>query len=727
MLSPGLGTLAAQGGGVVYGTVTDTAGRGIEGVAVGIAQARLTALADSGGRYRISEVPTGRTEVRARRIGYLPGRAVVEVAAGDSARADFVLRSQPAIMQPTVVTAAKRSQLLDQSITSVAVVTDSQLARRAVSTVDEAVDKAPGVQFLNGQVNIRGSSGYVQGLGSRVLLLVDGIPANQGDRGGINWDIVPLEDVERVEIVKGAGSSLYGSAAFGGVVNVITREVAAGFHARVRATGGLYANPPHDVWAFRGRTGGHGGLDVTGSYGSETLRGSLTAGGRHSDGYREQDRRDHWETAGKAEWRPTQATRVAASGAWASDQYDVPALWCIRGQCDDRGQTYQPFMGDRSGRGMFTRSDKGYLAATVNRTSGVRLAWQARSSWLRTHFTDFQPDRDDFGVANRLGAEFRAVVQPAADRIVTAGVEGVRSDVRTNIFTGDTNPASNVVRTHAQGEVGAFAESEQRVGKLRLTTGARIDYMAVDGGALDAVVSPRVGAVLETTAGVWRASAGRGFRAPSLAERFVNTRVFGFHVIPNPALSPETAWSFELGHATSALPWARLDAALFWTEARDLIEPVFVVRDTTAQIQLQNVARARLRGLDFSLIASPFTTRLSTTLAYTLLDGRDLSRDEVLAFRPRHLLTLSADYGWKSLGVGGEFRHASRIERIELDEFFGSDPRIGSNVFDLHARLDHGPVSLRILVTNALNYIYNQVPRTLAPVRTLSAVLTWTY
>src|SRR5437867_12577614 len=151
--------------------------------------------------------------------------------------------------------AVMRAQLRAGSATSVAVMNDTDLARRAVATVDEAVNRAPGVLFLNGQVNIRGSSGFVEGLGSRVLLLVDGVPANQGDRGGIDWDMVPLADVARVEVVKGAGSSLYGSAALGGVVNVITREIPLGFHARLRAAGGAYADPPFDVWRFRDYTG----------------------------------------------------------------------------------------------------------------------------------------------------------------------------------------------------------------------------------------------------------------------------------------------------------------------------------------------------------------------------------------------------------------------------------------------------------------------------------------
>jgi len=73
--------------------------------------------------------------------------------------------------------------------------------------------------------------------------------------------------------------------------------------------------------------------------------------------------------------------------------------------------------------------------------------------------------------------------------------------------------------------------------------------------------------------GVWRASAGRGFRAPSLAERFVSTVVQGIPVVPNPNLDPETAWSFELGNAASLSSAVRTDAALFWTEAYGLIEP----------------------------------------------------------------------------------------------------------------------------------------------------------
>src|SRR5213083_618982 len=586
-----LRALSAQETAVLYGSMRDSSGQPLRAT-VRVVNGAAASVADAQGRYQLS-VPAGLVIVRVGFLGYRSLDDTLTLAAGDSLERDY--RLGPAVqLQPVIVTAAKRSQLLSQVVTSVALVTDTDVARRAVTTVDEAVDKTPGVQFLNGQVNIRGSSGYVQGLGSRVLLLVDGVPANQGDRGGINWDLVPLDRVERVEVVKGAGSSLYGSAALGGVVNVITREIPTGFHARGRVVGGWFADPPHDIWKFRDYRGAQEGLDVTASYGSDVARGSLTGGGWHSDGYREQDRQNHWQAAAKGVWLPRPATRITASGSWASDQYEVPLVWCTRGACDDRGLTYQPFKIATQDTGTFTRSDKGYLTALVERTSSDHLAWQARGSWLRTRFTDLRQGADDFGLANRLGGELRAVSRPTAGRIVTVGAELARSDVRTNIFTGDTSSTDTVVRTHTQAEFAAYGESEQLVGRARITGGARVDYIAVDGGGLSAVVSPRVGGVFATAHGAWRASVGRGFRAPSLAERFVSTTVPPFRVIPNPNLRPETAWSGELGNATRLSSGLHADEAVFWTEAYDLIEPSV----NGSAIQFRNVTRARLAGLD---------------------------------------------------------------------------------------------------------------------------------
>src|SRR5207247_3051501 len=139
----------------------------------------------------------------------------------------------------------------ERPATSVAQVSERDLDRRAVNTVDEAVDHVAGIQFVNGQINIRGSTGYIQGLNSRVLLTVDGVPMNQGDRGGIDWDLLAVDEIESVDILKGAGSSLYASAALGGVGDVTTGAVPDGVHTRMRFTGGMYGDPPPAVRRLR--------------------------------------------------------------------------------------------------------------------------------------------------------------------------------------------------------------------------------------------------------------------------------------------------------------------------------------------------------------------------------------------------------------------------------------------------------------------------------------------
>jgi iron complex outermembrane receptor protein len=712
--------------GVVRGTVRNPQGVPIRGAMVGIAGSTLYAQTDPAGRYRLAPVPAGEARVRAAAIGYRPVTTVVTLSPGDSVTADFTLDPSPLELTPLDVVSTKVPQFGDHPTTSVAQVSLEEIDRRAVNTIDEAVDKEAGVQFLNGQINIRGSTGYVQGLNSRVLMLVDGVPMNQGDRGGINWDLVPVDQIERVDILKGAGSSLYGSAALGGVVNVTTRDVPVGIHERLRLTGGVYADPPHAIWEFRNEPGFQGGGDGTLSYGTETAGASISGGARHSDGYREHDTQTHWQAAAKGRWQASTKTRVDVSGAWADDHYDVPLSWCKQGQCVDLGQAYQPFKTDTGGRTSWTDSRKGYLTAHVRTVVSDRLAWQARASWFRTDFFDQRRDTSEFGISNRVGAEFRVEVHPDSTRTVLVGTEATFSDVTSDVFG-----------NHSQSEFSAYGEVEQPVshttGGARLNAGARIDFLAVDGGSLSAVVSPRLGASLPVGShgGAVRASVGRGFRAPSMAERFVDlvASEFGLRVIPNPALRPETAWSFELGARSAPfLTFLRVDGALFWTEARDLIEPTLLVATGGPVIQLQNFAEARLAGVDATLLAAP-VRRLSTSLSYTYLSTERRvpgSPNAPLAYRPAHQLKLSADYALGPADVGADFRFAGRPERIELEEFV--DPhRVPMNVLDLRAQWTRGPVELRLIVANALNYVYNLVPQTLAPVRTTTLTAVWSH
>ena len=717
MLVPSLAAAQAPTG--VRGTVRDSV------TGAPIVDAEVTA-GDSGGwvahtngkgAYELRQVATGTVVIHVRRLGYQSATRTVALTPGDTVRLDVVLVPVSLELAPVIVTAAKRSQLLDQAVTSVALVTPTDIARRGVTRVDEVVDKAPGVQFLGGQVNIRGSSGFQVGIGSRALLLVDGVPAIQGDRGGIDWDLMPLDAIDHVEIVKGAGSSLYGSAALGGVVNLLTPEVATGFHMRVRATGGGFANPPDTLWRFRDYTGGEELIAVNGSYGTDALRASVTVVGHHTDGYREQDRGDTWQVAGKGEWLASSSTHVRATGSWARHEYEVPVVWCEYGGCDDRGLAYQPFKIDTAqSLGAYTTSSKSLFAATVDHVASPRLSWMARGSWLRTDFTDIRLPAGESSLADRYGVELRGVARSDHDRVSTVGGEVARSEISGDAFG-----------NHTMTELGGYGEGEQRLGGTRLTAGARVDYVQRDGGGGTAVVSPRIGLVIP--GGItWRASAGRAFRAPSFAELYPTSCLpGGLCTQANPLLDPETAWSFELGTATAPVRGTRIDAALFWTEAEHFIEPA--VSGNGLEIQFQNLERARIAGLDLSASGAAWSNRLTASLSYTFLYARELAHDTVperpLAFRPRHLLTLAADYALGPLSVGADFRYMSHYERVEL--YSPAIPLLSPKVLDLRATVTRGAFEARFVVANALNYLYNLVPQTLVPVRTATLSLVWSY
>lgn len=720
-----LAPAAAMAQGIVRGSVRDREGAAIPGASVVVPGTTLSTRTDRAGQFRIVSVPAGQVRLLIGAIGYARVDTTVALTDGDSTTVEVRLAFAPLSLPPVDIVSNKVPHFGERPPTSVAQVTPQEIEQRAVARIDEAIEHVPGVQFVNGQINIRGSTGYVQGLNSRVLMTVDGVPMNQGDRGGINWDLVAVDEIESVEILKGAGSSLYGSAAFGGVVNLTTRDIPTGSHAQVRLTGGLLADPPHSVWQFRDAQGLRGSADVSASYGTDRLGGRISGGQRHSDGYREQDQSDHTHVAAKGRWQPAVNMRLDVSGSWAVDRYDIPLSWCNRGECNDRGQVYQPYMIDTTEAGAHTDSRKGYMAAQLRRTVSPKLAWVARGSWLHTNFSDVRRSATEYGIGDRFGAEGRIESHPDSSRTVVVGAEATMSDVASDIFG-----------SHSQSEFAAYGQSDQRVGALRVSGGARLDLMAVDGGSLTAFVSPRVGVTIPTDrrahdGGVLRASVGRGFRAPTMAERFVHTFALGFEIVPNPTLRPEQAWSFEIGHISPPLfGFMRLDAAAFWTEARDLIEPqVLLIPPDTVRIQLQNVVRARIAGLDASVTAAPIPQRLIATLGYTFLStNRRLSGDTgaggPLAFRPRHLLTIGADYTVGAVGVGADFRHASRPESIELEGFVDSR-RVAMNVLDLRGSWRRGPVEIRLLAANVLNYIYNLVPETLAPVRTVTLTAVW--
>jgi iron complex outermembrane receptor protein len=201
--------------------------------------------------------------------------------------------NSPFVLKQSVTVTATRGELdTDRAPISVSSVGGDEMASRGVQLLDQALDTMPGVyafrgkgaQDTNAGVGMRGFSGRGSGQ-ARVLVLVDGQPVNDSYTGQVNWTTMPVEEVERVEVVRGSFSALYGGNAMGGVVNVLTRP-GAGRHAEIYGQLGNQATSRYGVRLadrFRERLGVSLAYDrmQSGGYPSQFVAsaGTAAAGG----------------------------------------------------------------------------------------------------------------------------------------------------------------------------------------------------------------------------------------------------------------------------------------------------------------------------------------------------------------------------------------------------------------------------------------------------------------
>jgi len=166
--------------------------------------------------------------LRIRHIGYKQIEFKTTLKQGNNPLPEFVLTPSTVTMDEVVITATRTDNLILN--TPVRVNTFSQLALKSIpmQNIDDVLKYAPGINYsrpfgifsTKGIVTMRGMSGKEQG---RVLVLLDGVPVNKSDGGTVDWNMVDVNSVQKIEITKGAGSAMYGGNAMGGIINIITK------------------------------------------------------------------------------------------------------------------------------------------------------------------------------------------------------------------------------------------------------------------------------------------------------------------------------------------------------------------------------------------------------------------------------------------------------------------------------------------------------------------------
>ncbi len=676
---------SAQGAGaVIAGTVTDRQNdSSVEGAVVLLRGTLLHARTGARGRFRFA-VPSGTYTLTVLALGYSADSLTdLTVSDGETRDVAVPLARAPIGLTDVVVTASRAPQRGEESGVSVSVLSGQGLVWRNVTTLDEALVYEPGVTVNGGQMDIRGSTGIARGVGSRVLLMLDGHPILSGDGGEIDFESLPLLDVDRVEVVRGAYSALYGSNALGGVVNVLTMPVDSAPETTVRAHFGTWQHPGQ--YRFTGGRLEQKGFGVQHSQRLGTIGARVSIGREVSDGYRQDDAHDAWLGRVKLESPPESPHPWDVYAVWARENDGEFFIW--------RSDS-QPYEVDPTTRNDHEIDYKLLSGATFTPIVGVgallRVSPYVNYNSVQNYFPS--DSNADHHRATRLGGTVDLSLRP-----------GDRHTLELGMDVAHTVVASNFLGPHHINDDAAFAQDVVRVSdQLAASLGARLDYHNATGGRPEWSPSPKVGVTFRPGSLLsTRVSVAHGFRSPSAIEQFVNTTQFGIRVVPNPDLKSERVWSAEAGVTSTPIGGLRMDASLFQSEYRDLIAPCPVNFSTYT---FCNLNRARVRGLDVGFKTGWADGLLTLEGTYLLLDSKDLDTQLPLPYRSRHNLTgtLSALRGL----VGLDVRFRSRVQQVLQ---YPLDPRGSITVVDLRVGYRLAGVGIQAKVTNLFQAFYVDV------------------
>ncbi len=717
--------------GSVRGSIVEAGtGRPIEGANVIVTGTILGAATDAKGRFLIPKLAPGWYTVVVSSIGYKEVTLEVRVLPGLPTEVNVSLEPTVIELGGLVVTASRYQQALREVPVSMATLAAEDLSRRNPVTIDEALAFVPGVTTMGNNINIRGASGFSSGIGTRVLVLLNGVPFIRGDDADVDWDAIVPASVQQVEVMKGAGSALYGSSALGGVVNVVLKEPGSGprFHARTYT--GFYDRPCIQSWVWTNELRHFEGTTLSYTTRVRGIGAWLSSSWRNNTGYRENDDIKSFNFTGKFNARPTPDMRVEVLVGYSKKRTGSFLFWKSYNLATRNG-------GDPDGTATRSQMSDSYVYPSLTHTLSRTLAYAVKVRFLRTASQDYlQVNKPNLphqeGVYRRssattLGGEVQVNYQYSPRTILVAGLDGQR-DVVDALQYG----------TPSAFKYSAYFQNEYRPWqRALLTLGARYDAQVYHDSTSVGELNPKIGVTYTISPlTVVRTSVAKGFRAPSTAEKYVSTFANQVKVSPNPELLPERSVSAELGVNHTMLGSINLDMVAYHSDFWNLIEarpqPKFVQHEGQLfpEVKFVNVTRARIRGVESAVKAELIKDMLTGNVGYCYIHSVDLSKNpdgtptpeygKVLKYRPRHVLSVSSDVRYRGASAGIDFRYVSRIEEVDkLQQLAIKDLDVtpATYVTDLRFGLQVGSFKLSFFINNLFQYYYIERPAALGPFR----------
>lgn len=605
---------------------------------------------------------------------------------------------------PVVVAASRRRQSVEELTVSLDIIKPELIANKGITDLEQAVDQVPGAYTMDGQVSIRGGSGFTYGAGSRVLVLWNEIPLLSADVGDAKWNSIPIENAQQIEVIKGASSVLYGSGALNGMISLIEREPTEKASLNVQVQGGVYDNPKRASLKWWSKNPQFYQGDVT--FSKQFGRFGLTLGayGFTNDGYRQGETEDRGRFNGTISFRPKKIKNFKASLGWNAQLQKAGnfIIW------ESDSLAYQPFGG----------ADTSVAGSSLTYNRGVRVSVDPSVKYIDKFGNKHQLRGRLYFIDNKnytnLSQSSKSEVWYGDYQfqrgwnnnswVLTTGVTAIANEITSYLF-GDHNSLNGAL----------YLQGEKNWKKVNIVAGIRGEYFEQDGRqgdsyyyfGKDSTTKIPIRPILR--AGVHyavfkhthlRASYGQGVRYPSVAERYTTTSVGSLLIFANPQLKPETGWAAEFGvkQGVKIGKWRGfVDVAGFINHYDNMMEftfgfykpdsiPASLNPNSPGFIkkwfgfQAQNAESADIAGAEISISGEGTIgpIRVLALLGYTYMDPISKNRDSayrstfsdtssnMLKYRFNHLAKADLQLEWKGISIGGSMRFNSYMKNIDV-------------------------------------------------------------
>ncbi len=691
----------------ITGTVTDSLNIPLQYVNISLIGTNFGDASDLLGRYHINNIPVGNYTIEFSAIGYETYKKTNLSLTDKSITLNVILKEQVIESEEVIVTAGKYEQKKSDLPVSSVIIQGNEILKQNFFSIDYALRYVPGINLTENQISVRGSSGYTMGAGTRVLVTMDGVPIYTGDTGEIIWEQIPMTDIERIEVIKGPASSLYGTSAIGGVINIISRKPSSESLTFINTFAGLYDKPAHKEWDWSEQIRSYYGIALNHSNAIGDFGYSLSIKNLKDDSYRKDDFKKRYIGYLKLNYDLSKAGSISLLANY---------LHMNRGNFIYWKNSRNALIQKEEDQNKTVESDRLFLSLIYKQKFSEKISVELKPSLYFTNFDGKGIEVTSSRVVLTRN-ELLMNINLSKQTMFITGAEFSYSRVSSNIFS---NP--NVYTTS-----GYFQTEYRGISKLIATAGLRYDFIKLDAISGNALTS-KLGLNYKPSEKLTlRASFGNGFRAPTPAEVFTSTDIgLGVSVKENLDLDAETSISFETGLNYSPLQILNFDVALFHTHYNNFIEPAFTAE---GNIQFRNLVEAKLQGIEFISKIPLLSQKLFFSIAYTYLWAWNIKQNKFMNYRPRHLFYFSAAYNPYPFELALDFRYWSRVEEIDMEPVeiglipdgelrvpvYVTDVRVGYNLLSLGY-----PIIFYLNVKNLFNYNYVELISNIRPIRNIS-------